>query len=94
MKDAAPKTIYLADYTRFGWEVEEVHLTFTLDPEATRVKSRVAFRPAPDAPEQPFFLHGEALRLIRAAIDQQHVPLDAPINGAREIAFFPPVTGG
>ncbi len=34
------------------------------------------------------------LKLIRAAIDQQHVGLDAPINGAREIAFFPPVTGG
>jgi molybdopterin synthase sulfur carrier subunit len=33
-------------------------------------------------------------RIIRAAIDQAHKPLDAPIKGAREIAFFPPVTGG
>ena len=33
-------------------------------------------------------------RIIRAAIDQAHAPLDAPIKGAREIAFFPPVTGG
>ncbi|NNE22039.1 MAG: molybdopterin converting factor subunit 1 [Rhizobiales bacterium] len=33
-------------------------------------------------------------KLIRAAIDQQHVDLEAPIGGAREIAFFPPVTGG
>jgi sulfur-carrier protein len=33
-------------------------------------------------------------RIIRAAIDQSHVPLDTPIAGAREIAFFPPVTGG
>lgn len=33
-------------------------------------------------------------RIIRAAIDQSHAPLDAPIIGAREIAFFPPVTGG
>jgi len=32
--------------------------------------------------------------VIRAAIDQAHVPLDAPLAGAREIAFFPPVTGG
>ncbi len=31
---------------------------------------------------------------IRAAIDQAHVKADAPIAGAREIAFFPPVTGG
>ncbi|MGE0008093.1 MAG: molybdopterin converting factor subunit 1 [Parvibaculaceae bacterium] len=33
-------------------------------------------------------------RIVRAAIDQAHAPLDAPISGAREIAFFPPVTGG
>ncbi len=31
---------------------------------------------------------------IRVAIDQAHAPHDAPIAGAREIAFFPPVTGG
>jgi len=33
-------------------------------------------------------------RAIRAAIDQTHVRGDAKILGAREIAFFPPVTGG
>ena len=31
---------------------------------------------------------------LRAAIDQRFVPLDAAIAGAREIAIFPPVTGG
>ena len=31
---------------------------------------------------------------IRAAIDRAHVKHDAPIAGAREIAFFPPMTGG
>lgn len=31
---------------------------------------------------------------LRAAVDQRFVPLDAPIAGAREIAIFPPVTGG
>lgn len=32
--------------------------------------------------------------LIRAAIDKAHARHDAPIAGAREIAFFPPMTGG
>ena len=32
--------------------------------------------------------------IIRAAIDQTHVKPGAAIAGAREIAFFPPVTGG
>ena len=31
---------------------------------------------------------------LRAAIDQVFVPLDAPLAGAREVAIFPPVTGG
>jgi molybdopterin synthase sulfur carrier subunit len=32
--------------------------------------------------------------VVRAAIDHVHVKTDAPIAGAREIAFFPPMTGG
>lgn len=31
---------------------------------------------------------------LRAAIDQRFAGFDAPIAGAREIALFPPVTGG
>ena len=31
---------------------------------------------------------------IRVAIDQEFVAMDASIGGAREIAIFPPVTGG
>ena len=69
MKDAAPSTVYLSDYTPFGWIVEDVHLTFRLAPSATRVTSRIRFAPNPDAPKQTFFLHGEQLRLIGARID-------------------------
>jgi molybdopterin synthase sulfur carrier subunit len=36
----------------------------------------------------------ETPRVIRAAIDHAHVKPDATIAGAREIAFFPPMTGG
>ncbi len=32
--------------------------------------------------------------VVRAAIDRKHVKPDASIAGAREIAFFPPMTGG
>ncbi len=31
---------------------------------------------------------------LRCAIDQVITPLDAPLDGVQEIAFFPPVTGG
>jgi molybdopterin synthase sulfur carrier subunit len=36
----------------------------------------------------------EHANTIRAAIDQKHVRSDTAIAGAREIAFFPPMTGG
>jgi sulfur-carrier protein len=36
----------------------------------------------------------EKAPVIRAAIDRAHVRHDATIAGAREIAFFPPMTGG
>ena len=33
-------------------------------------------------------------KVVRAAIDRTHVKASAEIGAAREIAFFPPVTGG
>ncbi|WP_170331517.1 aminopeptidase N [Ruegeria arenilitoris] len=69
MRDAAPTTIYLKDYTPFGYLVDSVHLTFDLAANATRVTSRIAFRPNPEATDRTFFLHGEDLILVRAVID-------------------------
>ena len=36
----------------------------------------------------------EDLSALRVAIDQDLSDFDAPIAGAREVAFFPPMTGG
>ncbi|MGJ8604137.1 MAG: aminopeptidase N [Marivita sp.] len=69
MKDAAPQTIYLKDYTPFGFTVQSVHLTFRLAPTATRVISKIAFVPNPDATDRAFFLHGEDLDLKWAKIN-------------------------
>lgn len=41
--------------------------------------------------------HAEALadlRLVRVAVNQDYVGLDAAVKQGDEIAFFPPVTGG
>ena len=32
--------------------------------------------------------------VIRAALDRRHVDHTAPLTGAHEVAFFPPMTGG
>ncbi|MBV9044771.1 MAG: molybdopterin converting factor subunit 1 [Alphaproteobacteria bacterium] len=34
------------------------------------------------------------LKRIKAAVNQQHVGLDATLSAGDEVAFFPPVTGG
>ena len=69
MKNATSPTIFLSDYTPPTYLIETVHLTFHLAPQATRVVSRIAFRPNPDAQSRDFFLHGENLKLISARID-------------------------
>ncbi|MEM9700060.1 MAG: M1 family aminopeptidase, partial [Pseudomonadota bacterium] len=101
MRDAAPKTIFLADYTPFGFLVDSVDLTFDLDPHKTRVKSRIAFRPNPAATDRTFFLHGEKLRLLRASIDGAEAPVtlsdegltcavpDAPFTFEAEVEIDP-----
>jgi molybdopterin synthase sulfur carrier subunit len=33
-------------------------------------------------------------RFIRVAVDQRHVKHDASVREAREVALFPPMTGG
>lgn len=34
------------------------------------------------------------LSAVRVAVDQELADLDTPLKGAREVAFFPPMTGG
>ena len=34
------------------------------------------------------------LTALRVAIDQELADFDTPLDGAREVAFFPPMTGG
>lgn len=36
----------------------------------------------------------EDLNALRVAIDQELTDFDASLDGAREVAFFPPMTGG
>ncbi|MBI1418545.1 MAG: aminopeptidase N [Limimaricola sp.] len=69
MKDATPETVYLKDYTPPAWLVDKVELTFRLAPQATRVISRIAFRPNPATADRAFALDGENVKLLWARID-------------------------
>jgi aminopeptidase N len=70
MKDATPQPIRLSDYRPPNHLVDSAHLTFRLNPKATRVLSRIAFRPNPAGlTDGDLRLDGEKLRLIRCSID-------------------------
>ena len=46
------------------------------------------------AREDRYALAFSDLSALRGAVDQELTEFDAPIANAREIAFFPPMTGG
>lgn len=46
------------------------------------------------AREERYALAFADLSAVRVAVDQVLVDKEAPLKGAREVAFFPPMTGG
>jgi molybdopterin synthase sulfur carrier subunit len=46
------------------------------------------------AREERYALAFSDLSSLRVAVDQELTDFDAPLEGAREVAFFPPMTGG
>ncbi|GGE47109.1 aminopeptidase N [Actibacterium pelagium] len=81
MTNPAQQTIWLKDYTPPAYLVESVSLTFALAPRATRVVSKIAFRPNPETADRSFFLHGEQLNLLSAKIDGKEVTPDVTEDG-------------
>ena len=78
----------------FAWVRERVGCAEEdIDPPAgvTSVADLMAWLAARDEGYAAAFLESQ---FIRAAIDRDHVDHDTPIRDAREVAFFPPMTGG
>ena len=71
MRDAAPQTIYLKDYTPTPYNVAHVALDFTLHPTATRIQSRIAFT---RVRAEDLVLNGEDLILKSLRVDGAEVP--------------------
>ena len=46
------------------------------------------------AREERYALAFSDLRAVRVALDQTLSDFDSPLAGVREVAFFPPMTGG
>jgi len=78
----------------FAWVRERVgRAEETLDPPPTvhTVGELIAWL---SSRSESYAYAVETPKVIRAAIDQVHVRPETAIAGAREVAFFPPMTGG
>ncbi len=70
MRDAAPRTTYLKDYSPPPYRVETVDLRFDLGEGTTHVRSALRMRrDAAAAPGTPLVLDGQDLELVSLALD-------------------------
>lgn len=82
------KVLYFARLRQIAGKASE---EVAVPPEVKTVRELIEFLSARD--EQAAAALAD-LRTLKVAINKSHASLDAPLEGAAEVAFFPPVTGG
>lgn len=76
----------------FAWVRERIGLPReSIETTAATVNELVAELSAREERYAAAFADTSALRV---AVDQELTSFDAPLSGAQEVAFFPPMTGG
>jgi molybdopterin synthase sulfur carrier subunit len=82
----------MIDVLYFAWVRERIGLPRErIETEAATVAELVEELRAREERYAAAFMDMAA---IRVALDQELASLDAPLDGVREVAFFPPMTGG
>ncbi len=80
------------DIVYFAWVRERIGLPReTVETDARTVRELVAELTAREDRYAAAFVD---MDVVKVAIDQELVDLDAPLADVREVAFFPPMTGG
>lgn len=82
----------MIDILYFAWVRERIGLPRErIESQAATVADLVAEL---QAREERYALAFADLASLRVALDQELASFDAPLAGVREVAFFPPMTGG
>jgi sulfur-carrier protein len=82
----------MIDVLYFAWVRERIGLPReTLETSAKTVADLIAELVLR---EERYALAFSDLGSLRVALDQELSSFDAPLKGVREVAFFPPMTGG
>ncbi len=80
------------DVLYFAWVRERIGLPKErIETQAATVNDLIAEL---CAREERYAMAFSDISALRVAIDQELTDFDAPLDGAREVAFFPPMTGG
>ncbi|MGH1464412.1 MAG: molybdopterin converting factor subunit 1 [Cognatishimia sp.] len=80
------------DVVYFAWVRERIGLPKErVETEATTVSELVEEL---RAREERYAVAFSDLSALRVAVDQELTEFDASLEGVREVAFFPPMTGG
>ena len=82
----------MIDVLNFAWVRERIGLPKErVETEAATVAELIEEL---KAREDRYAMAFSDLASLRVAVDQDLTDFDAPLAGAREVAFFPPMTGG
>jgi molybdopterin synthase sulfur carrier subunit len=82
----------MIDVLYFAWVRERIGLPRErVDTTAPTVRDLIAELVAREDRYEAAFAD---LASLRVALDQELADFDAPLAGVREVAFFPPMTGG
>jgi molybdopterin synthase sulfur carrier subunit len=82
----------MIDVLYFAWVRERIGLARErIETQAATVADLVAEL---SAREERYALAFSDQGALRVALDQELSSFDAPLAGVREVAFFPPMTGG
>jgi molybdopterin synthase sulfur carrier subunit len=82
----------MIDVLYFAWVRERIGLPRErIETSAATVNDLIAEL---SAREERYALAFSDLSSLRVALDQELADFDAPLAGVREVAFFPPMTGG
>ena len=75
MRTETPQPIKLAEYRPPAYLVDEVHLTFVLEPNTTRVKARLSVRRNGEHAD-PLVFNGERVKAVSVAVDGRVLTAD------------------
>jgi len=92
MKEAAPRTIKLADYRPPAYLVESVDLTFDLREQGTRVVARLAICRNPQGGGGALRLDGEGLSPVWLRLDGEELPAHRYVIDDTGLTLYEPPT--